>query len=118
MTMQTIAMFVLVAAAIGGVAWVFVYPLLSGERQAEKRTRERRAAPSRAAPRDRRARRRNRAASRSRRRSRSSRPRRKKPKSLPLRCSIAQAGLTWSKHQFMIISARARASVAFLCSSC
>ena len=25
------------AVAIGGVAWVFLYPLLSGERQAEKR---------------------------------------------------------------------------------
>ena len=35
--MQTIALFFLVAVAIGGVAWVFVYPLLSGERQAERR---------------------------------------------------------------------------------
>ena len=30
-------LFFLVAVAIGGVAWVFVYPILSGERQAEKR---------------------------------------------------------------------------------
>ena len=36
--MQTLALFFLVAVAIGGVAWVFVYPLLSGERKAEKRT--------------------------------------------------------------------------------
>ena len=35
--MQTIALFFLVTAAIGGVAWVFVYPILSGERKAEKR---------------------------------------------------------------------------------
>ena len=35
--MNTIALFFLVAVAIGGVAWVFIYPLLSGERKAEKR---------------------------------------------------------------------------------
>ena len=35
--MQTLALFFLVAVAIGGVGWVFVYPILSGERQAEKR---------------------------------------------------------------------------------
>ena len=37
MPMQTIAMFVLVALAVGGVIWVFVYPILSGERLVEKR---------------------------------------------------------------------------------
>ena len=37
MPMQTLAMFFLVALAAGGVAWVFVYPLLSGERKAEQR---------------------------------------------------------------------------------
>ena len=37
MPMQTLAMFVLVALAAGGVIWVFVYPILSGERQAERR---------------------------------------------------------------------------------
>ena len=35
--MQMIALFFLVTASIGGVAWVFVYPILSGERKAEKR---------------------------------------------------------------------------------
>ena len=35
--MQIIALFFLVTVAIGGVAWVFVYPVLSGERKAEKR---------------------------------------------------------------------------------
>ena len=29
--------FLLVAMAIGGVAWVFLYPILSGEKKAEKR---------------------------------------------------------------------------------
>ena len=37
MPMQTLAMFFLVALAAGGLIWVFVYPILSGERKAEKR---------------------------------------------------------------------------------
>jgi tight adherence protein B len=32
--MQMIALSFLVTASIGGVAWVFVYPVLSGERTA------------------------------------------------------------------------------------
>ncbi len=35
MNMQTLALAFLAAAAVGGVAWVFIYPLLSGEKQAE-----------------------------------------------------------------------------------
>ena len=35
--MGTYGLFFLVAIAIGGVAWVFVYPLLSGEKKAERR---------------------------------------------------------------------------------
>ena len=35
--MQNMALFFLVAVAIGGVAWVFLYPILSGEKKAEKR---------------------------------------------------------------------------------
>ena len=31
--MQTLALFFLVAVAVGGVAWVFIYPILSGERR-------------------------------------------------------------------------------------
>ena len=37
MKIQNLALFLLVAVAIGGVAWVFLYPLLSGERAAERR---------------------------------------------------------------------------------
>ena len=37
MKMQTLALFGMVTTAIGGVAWVFLYPLLSGERKAEQR---------------------------------------------------------------------------------
>jgi tight adherence protein B len=35
--MQTLAMAFLAATAIGGIAWVFIYPLLSGERKTEQR---------------------------------------------------------------------------------
>ena len=35
--METYGLFFMVAVAIGGVAWVFVYPILSGERKAEQR---------------------------------------------------------------------------------
>ena len=37
MPLNMIAIFFLVSAAIGGVAWVFLYPILSGEREAERR---------------------------------------------------------------------------------
>ena len=37
MKMQALALAFLAAAAIGGVAWVFLYPLLSGEKKAENR---------------------------------------------------------------------------------
>ena len=67
MKMQTLALFFMVATAIGGVAWVFLYPLLSGERKVEQR----RASVTRAEPAartDAAEHRRSRAASRSRRR--------------------------------------------------
>ncbi len=35
--MSAYGLFFLVAVAIGGVAWVFVYPYLSGEKKAERR---------------------------------------------------------------------------------
>ncbi len=37
MNTQTLALSFLAATAIGGVAWVFLYPMLSGEKQAESR---------------------------------------------------------------------------------
>ena len=103
MKMQTLAMFGMVATAIGGVAYVFIYPLLSGERKAEQR----RASVTRAEP----------AARATGGRSRRSRREQveetlkeldvkaKKPKNLPLPMKIAQAGLSWSKNQFLMISA-------------
>ncbi len=37
MNMQALALAFLSAVTVGGLAWVFIYPLLSGEKQAEKR---------------------------------------------------------------------------------
>ena len=37
MNIQTLALAFLAATAIGGLAWVFLYPLLSGEKKAEAR---------------------------------------------------------------------------------
>src|SRR6185437_14726889 len=37
MPMQTLSLFFLVAVAIGGIGWVFIYPILSGERKTEQR---------------------------------------------------------------------------------
>ena len=37
MNMQALALAFLSAVTVGGVAWVFIYPLLSGEKQTEKR---------------------------------------------------------------------------------
>ena len=93
MNLQTLALFSMVVIAVGGVAWVFLYPLLSGERQAEKR----RESVARAEPiaRDRSGvrSRRNRGASRSRKRSRKSMSGRGGPRNLPLSIKITQAGL-------------------------
>ncbi len=101
MTRQMLALAFMTAIAIGGVAWVFIYPLLSGERQGEKR----RAAFTKndpAAPRDRN--------QRSRREQveetlKGLDERAKKQKKQPLATRIAMAGLTWSKQKFMMISA-------------
>jgi len=102
MKMQTMALFGMVATAIGGVAYVFIYPLLSGERKVEQR----RASVARAEPAAR--------VTRTQQRSRREQVeetlkeidvKAKKPKSLPLAMKIAQAGLSWSKNQFLMISA-------------
>ena len=102
MKMQTLALFGVVATAIGGIAYVFIYPLLSGERKVEQR----RANVTRSEP-----------VARSTGRVQKSRREQveetlkeldvkaRKPRSLPLPMKIAQAGLSWSKNQFLMISA-------------
>jgi tight adherence protein B len=101
--MNTIALFCLVAVAMGGVIWVFVYPILSGERKAERRqeTIAKSAPVTRAA-----------AAARGNQKSRREQvegslrdleARQAKAKSVPLALRISQAGLKWSKRQFFMI---------------
>lgn len=101
MKLETLALAFLAATAIGGIAWVFLYPLLSGERQAEKR----RASLARPEPVrtnvDR--------SQRSRRQQVESslkeiEERNKKEKKRPLNTRITQAGLSWSKRKFIVIS--------------
>ena len=99
--MQPMALFFLASAAVGGVAWVFIYPLLSGERKAEQRM----ASIAKPEP----------AARVTRGHQKSRRDvientlkefdeRHKKTKNIPILVRIAQAGLSWSKRQFFIIS--------------
>jgi tight adherence protein B len=98
--MQTLALFFLAAIAMGGVAWVFVYPSLSGETKVEKR-REAAAGtgtiPTRAT----------RNSPKSRREQvegtlKELEERQAKARSVPLSVKISQAGLDWSKRRFFI----------------
>jgi tight adherence protein B len=99
---QIIAVFFLVAVAIGGVVYVFLYPSLSGERKIEQRMQS----VARTEPLTRVAR----GPQKSRRDVVESslkdfEERHKKSKRVPLSVRIARAGLSWSKRQFAIISA-------------
>lgn len=102
MNIQMLALAFLAFTAIGGLAWVFVYPLLSGEKKAESR----RASIARPDP----------ATARQADKSQRSRreqvegslkdleARRLKEKSVPLSTRITQAGLSWSTQKFWIAS--------------
>jgi tight adherence protein B len=99
---QTVAVFFLASAAIGGVVYVFLYPLLSGERKTEQRIQS--VAGTTPATRA------TRGPQKSRRDVIESTlkdfdDRHKKSKTVPLSTRIARAGLSWSKRQFAIISA-------------
>ncbi len=98
--MQALAMAFLASVAVGGIAWVFLYPILSGERKAEQRV----ASVAKAVP-----------AARVARNQRSRRDvveqtlkefeeRHKKSRNRPISVRIAQAGLKWSKRQFLLLS--------------
>lgn len=102
MPMQTLAIAFMSAVTIGGLAWVFLYPLLSGEKKAEKR-RESFARPEPT-------RRVDRSQQRSRREQveetlKEVEQRHKKAKNVQIGTRIAQAGLDWSNQQFIIGSA-------------
>jgi tight adherence protein B len=103
MNMQVLALAFLAAAAIGGVAWVFLYPLLSGQKHAENR----RASVAKAEPV---AARQNQRDQRSRREQiegslKEVEARRLKDKKITLAARLTQAGLDWSPRKFMIASA-------------
>ncbi len=109
--MNTYLLFALVALAFGGVLWVFVYPLLSGERSAERRM----ASVAKSEPV---AQRPSRAAQRSRREQvegtlKQLEARQKTAKRAPLSVRIGQAGLKFSTRQFTIF-AFVLGAVAFL----
>src|ERR1044071_1161182 len=103
MKMQTLALFSVISVAIGGVAWVFLYPIISGERNAERR----RASVAKSEP----------VARASSVRGQKTRREQveetlkdldvkaQKPKNPPLHIKIQQAGLSWSKQRFMITAA-------------
>jgi tight adherence protein B len=101
MKIQTLGLFLLVALAIGGLAWVFLYPILSGERKMEQRQlRVARTQPSLRA---------SRGAQRSRREQveetlKNLEIRQKKSWRVPLSVRITQAGLSWSNRQFMYVA--------------
>jgi tight adherence protein B len=108
MNLQTLALAFLAATAIGGVAWVFLYPILSGERKAEQR----RASLAKSEPTARQADR----GQRTRREQvetslKELEERHRKEKSVTLTARISQAGLSWSKQKFIVISC----ALGFLC---
>jgi tight adherence protein B len=101
MKIQALALAFLAAAAIGGMAWVFLYPLLSGEKKAEHR----RASVAKPEP----------AARQVDKNQRTRREqvegslkdldaRRQKEKRIPLSSRLTQAGVAWTPQKFMIIS--------------
>jgi tight adherence protein B len=102
MKMQALALAFLAAAAIGGLAWVFIYPLISGEKKAENR----RASVAKSEP----------VAARQVQKDQRSRreqvegslkeveARRQKEKKISLSSRLTQAGLDWSTQKFMIAS--------------
>jgi len=103
MNTQTLSLAFLATVAVGGVAWVFIYPLLSGERKAENR-RASVAKPEPAAKRQ------NEKTQRSRREQventlKDLEARHHKESKVSLSMRISRAGLDWSTQKFMVMSA-------------
>lgn len=101
MTMQSLALAFLVTVAIGGLGWVFIYPILSGERRVEQR----RESVARTMP----ARRDARVGGKPRRDQieetlKEIEARHKASKRPSLAVRISQAGLTWSKQRFFLVA--------------
>lgn len=101
MQVQSLALAFLAAVTLGGVAWVFIYPLLSGEKKAEQR----RASFARTEPVARQAEK----TQRTRREQiegslKEVEERRLKAKNVSLTSRLSQAGLSWSKQRFFVVS--------------
>src|SRR3979409_724811 len=101
MNIQMLALAFLAATAIGGLAWVFIYPLLSGEKKAEHR----RAAVAKQEPVARQAEK----TQRSRREQvegtlKDLEARSRQEKKIALSTRLTQAGLDWSTRKFMVVS--------------
>lgn len=103
MKMQTLALAFLATVAVGGLAWVFLLPILSGERKMEQRKANvaRSEAPAARV---------SRATQRTRRDQveetlKELESKQKTAKRPPLAARIEQAGLSWSKRQYFLISA-------------
>jgi len=100
--LQILALFFLASVAIGGLAYVFLYPILSGERRAAQRLHSVASTePTSSAARG---------PQKSRRDAvettlKDFEARQKKNKKVPLSIRIQRAGLSWSKRQFVLISA-------------
>ncbi len=101
MNVQVLALGFLAAAAVGGIAWVFVYPLLSGEKKAEaRRTSVAKPEPSvRQADKTQRTRREQVEGS-----LKELEARRQKDKRISLSTRLTQAGLEWTDQKFWVIS--------------
>jgi Flp pilus assembly protein TadB len=102
MNIQALALAFLAFTAIGGVAWVFLYPLLSGERKAESR-RASVASPepvARSVDKNQRSRREQVEGS-----LKDLDARRQKDKKVSLSVRLTQAGLDWTPRKFVTISA-------------
>jgi tight adherence protein B len=102
MSIQTLALAFLAATALGGLAWVFIYPSLSGQRKAESRRASiaRTDAPTRQVEKTQRSRREQVEGS-----LKELEARRKKEKSVSLTTRLAQAGLgSWTPQKFWIMS--------------
>lgn len=101
MNLQSLALAFLAATAVGGAAWVFIYPFLSGEKKAESR----RASVAKSEPTARNVDK----SQRSRREQvetslKDIESRRQKESKVPLSARLMQAGLNWSTRKFMVIS--------------
>ena len=102
MNMQPLALAFLATAAVGGIAWVFVYPMLSGEKKAENR----RASVAKSEPV---AARQSQKDQRSRREQvegtlKEAEARRAKDSKVTLTTRLTQAGLEWEPRKFWIFS--------------